>query len=229
MKDTKKRSPVATDTPERTSRLEFLKKAVHEFKAEDFGTPETGSTLTADFGKAPKGGKPEAYPQKGAHPRVLFNEKDIPGIAANVENNPDSLAVKKFKEYLTLDLDGKLGEAYKQYRGWINLDLRLLSAIQAQALAYAVYGDEYYGYTAIYALLNFMATLDYNFKQIDQTRDFGAIIYTAACVYDWCYDLLSDATMRQILLGVEHIACRGYVDEPEKVTLTSPRRRRLKA
>ena len=59
MSSTNKRPPVATDTPERIARLEYLIKAIKEFKTEDFGTPETGSTLTADFGKAPKGGKPE--------------------------------------------------------------------------------------------------------------------------------------------------------------------------
>ncbi len=77
--------PVKLDENWRAERLAFLKAAVKEFKTEDFGTPETGNTLTVDFGKAPRCGKPETYPIKGAHPRVLFNEKDIPGIRAAIE------------------------------------------------------------------------------------------------------------------------------------------------
>ena len=170
MKFTEKCAPVATNTPERIKRLAFLKEAVKGFAAEDFGTPETGCVLTADFGKAPKGGKPEAYPKKGAHPRVLFNENDIPFIRESIEKNSESPAVKKFKEYLSMDIDGKLGEAYKQWRGWINLDLKQLSAIQAQALAYAVWGDEYYGYSAIYAMKNYLLTLDIDYIFSDQCR-----------------------------------------------------------
>ena len=211
MKLTKNTAPVATNTPERIARLEFLKKAVGEFKTEDFGTPETGNTLTVDFGKAPKGGKPEAYPKKGAHPRVLFNENDIPFIAKTVERKCESPAVKKFKEYLAVDIDGKLGEAYKQWRGWINLDLKLLSAIQAQALAYAVYGDEYYGYSAIYAMKNFLLTLDIDYIFSDQCREFGMVMYMTACVYDWCYPLLTEEDKMQLATGVEHRICRGRV------------------
>ena len=54
-------APVATNTPERIERLAFLKKAVGEFKTEDFGTPETGYTLTVDFGRAPRNGKPDTF------------------------------------------------------------------------------------------------------------------------------------------------------------------------
>ena len=81
----------------RTERLEFLKRAVGEFNTCDFGSPETGNTLTVDFGTAPRNGKPETYPKAGAHPRVLFNADDIPGIKAAFEAYSDSLFVKKFK------------------------------------------------------------------------------------------------------------------------------------
>ena len=85
----------------RGERLDFLKRAVGEFNTSDFGSPETGCTLTVDFGPAPRNGKPETYPKAGAHPRVLFNADDIPGIKATIEAYSDSLFVKKFKEYLT--------------------------------------------------------------------------------------------------------------------------------
>jgi heparin/heparan-sulfate lyase len=221
MKFTEKCAPVATNTPERLARLEYIKGAIGEFQTEDFGTPETGCVLTADFGKAPKGGKPEAYPKKGAHPRVLFNEADIPFIAEAVEKKSDSPAVKRFKEYLSVDIDGKLGEAHKQWRGWINLDLKLISAIQAQALAYAVWGDEYYGYSAIYAMKNYLLTLDIDYIFSDQCREFGMVMYMTACVYDWCYPLLTEEDKIQLATGVEHRLCRGHVKNTKNGILPS--------
>ena len=214
-------APVATNTPERIERLAFLKKAVAEFKTEDFGTPETGYTLTVDFGKAPRGGKPETYPEKGAHPRVLFNKNDIPGIKATVAKYDGAAFVEKFKEYLATDITGILGEPALNNRGFHNWDGQTLAAIQAHAMAYAVYGDEFYGYSAIYAIKNYLLTLDVDYIRSDQCREFGMVMYIAAFVYDWCYPLLSELDKIQIPLGVEHKLCRGYVKNTRKGILTT--------
>lgn len=214
-------APVATNTPERIERLAFLKKAVGEFKTEDFGTPETGYTLTVDFGRAPRNGKPETYPEKGAHPRVLFNAKDIPGVRETIEKYSGKPFVERFKEYLATDISGVLGEPALNNRGFHNWDGQTLAAIQAHALAYAVYGDEFYGYSAIYAIKNYLLTLDVDYIKSDQCREFGMVMYIAAFVYDWCYPLLSELDKIQIPLGVEHKLCRGSVKNTRKGILTT--------
>ena len=205
----------------RAERLEFLKRAVGEFNTSDFGSPETGCTLTVNFGPAPRNGKPETYPKAGAHPRVLFNADDIPGIKAAIEAYSDSLFVKKFKELLDTEIDGVLGEMSLNSRGFHNWDGSLLASIQAHALAYAVWGDEYFGYSAIYALKNYLLTLDVDYIKSDQCREFGMVMYIAACVYDWCYPLLSDEDKIQIPLGIEHRLCRGTVKNTRKGILST--------
>lgn len=205
----------------RGERLEFLKKAVREFNTEDFGSPETGYTLTREFGTAPRNGRPETYPKAGAHPRVLFNSEDIPGVKAAIEKYRDSAFVKKFESFLDTEIDGRLGEMSLNSRGFHNWDGNLLANIQAHALAYAVWGDEYFGYSAIYAMKNYLLTLDVDYIKSDQCREFGMVMYIAACVYDWCYPLLSDEDKIQIPLGIEHRLCRGTVKNTRKGILST--------
>ena len=204
---------------QKQEQIENFKNGIEtEFPDSIFDPDGLGITtdMTVESGKSYS--SPLYYPEVGEHPRVLFTADMIPGIRAALEDPVYSAARAEFEALLKNETDGKLGKVVTTATYSNNFSSDILNVIQAKAFAYAVYGDEYYGYCAIYSILNFMKTLDYNFKQIDQTRDFGAIIYTAACVYDWCYDLLSDSAKRSILLGVEHVACRGYVDEPEKAS-----------
>ena len=201
---------------DRTERIEFLKNELkNKFKREEFD-PE-GLGFTANFNEA--AGKsypaPERLP-KSSHPRVLFTPDMISGIKEALENPEYSAARELFDTYLNADTDGVLGEVVTQQNLSHNYDHKVLYTVRARALAYALEGDEYYGLSALYILYNFMLTLVYNYRNIDETRDFGGIVYTAACVYDWCYDLLSDYDKERLLLGVEHIACRGTVLMPER-------------
>ena len=204
---------------EHRMQVEAVKAKIENVFTESTFDPN-GFGITADLEAA--SGKsyesPRYYPAYGEHPRVLFNGNMIPGIRDALENSQYSAAYKAFRALADKDTDGTLGAVVTTSTYSYNFSAEILNAIQAKAFFYAVYGDEYYGYSAILALLNFMNTLDYNYKQIDQTRDFGAIIYTAACVYDWCYDLLTESTKRIVILGVEHVACRGVTDEPDKAS-----------
>ena len=205
----------------RGERLDFLKRAVRDFRTEDFGSEETGNTLTVDFGRAPRNGKPETYPKAHSHPRVLFCAEDIAGVKAALEAYSDYPFVKRFKEFLDTEIDGVLGEMNLNNRGFHNWDGNLLANIQAHALAYAVWGDEYFGYSAIYAIKNYLLTLDVDYIKSDQCREFGMVMYIAACVYDWCYPLLSDEDKIQIPLGIEHRLCRGTVKNTRKGILST--------
>ncbi len=189
-------------------RLEELKVLVTKFNTSDFGTPETGSALTKDMGKAPSG-SPHYYPTAGDHPRVLFTSEDIPAVRARIEELEGSDAYKLFTEYLNEDITGILPAAKKVADGYHNFDMDILAKIQANALGYVVYGDQLCGYRAIYAIKNYLLTLDIDGIVSDQTRAFGLVMYTTACVYDWCYDLLSEEDKIQLATGVEHRICRG--------------------
>ena len=161
-------------------RVEYLKGEIAKFNTDDFGTAETGSTLTTDFGSATSG-SPDYYPTSGSHPRVLFTSEDIPLVRENIESLKGTAEYRKFIEYLNMEyLTGILGEPRKQSRGYHNYDAEVLMAIQANALAYAIYGEEYYGYTAIYAIKNFLTTLHIDYIYSDQCREFGYVMYISA-------------------------------------------------
>ncbi len=200
---------LAQDKLDRAEEIKFL---VTQFNTSDFGTnlehTEAG-TLTSEF-PAASSGAPSYYPTAGEHPRVLFTKADIPAIRARIEALSGTREYDQFMQYIEEDLTGILPEPKQQgTRGVYNWDGTVLSRIQANALAYAVYGEENYGYKAIYAIKNFLLTLDIVGITSDQCREYGMVMYIAACVYDWCYDLLSEEDKYQIALGVEYKLCRG--------------------
>ena len=205
------------DSVSRTEKIEFLKNELKtKFKREEFDPEGLGITVSFDEAAGKSYPAPKRLPARGAHPRVLFTKDMIDGIKAALSNPEFKSARELFDSYLNSDTDGVLGEVVTQPNLSYNFDPAVLYTVRARALAYALEGDEYYGLSALYILFNFMLTLIYNFKNIDETRDFGGIVFTAACVYDWCYDLLTDYDKERLLLGVEHIACRGTVLMPER-------------
>ena len=88
-----------------------------------------------------------------------------------------------------------------------------LRDIQALALDYQLTGNKVAGYRAIYALKNYVLTLKIVDIQSDPERQYGSVMYTAACVYDWCYDLLTATDKTQIVSGIEHkIVCDPHME-----------------
>ena len=77
-----------------------------------------------------------------------------------------------------------------------------MKSIEALAFRYAMTGEKLYGYEAIYAIKNAILTLDIPSGTLsDSTRAWGYLIYIAGCVYDWCYDLLTEEDKAQIVAG----------------------------
>lgn len=173
---------------------------------------------------------PLAYPTKGQHPRLLFNESDIPGILAAMEVEENASAVSDFIKRVTTGTDGRLSPIVDMPLtggGSYNYNSTTLGVIEAKALYYALYKDStdaahedalLRGYQAIYAMKNYLLTLDIRWKASDQCRLFGHVMYTTALVYDWCYDLLSDADKEQLQLGVQNLCCDGTSNYPSLST-----------
>ena len=201
---------------EREGRVDFLKNALAtEFSRSDFD-PE-GLGITRDMVAAAEGhsyAPPKRYPTKGEHPRVYFNRSQMDGILAAMEDYECRFAVEALFEQANADGDGKLGPRRTNVgkKGDHNYDYQILINIQSKAFAYAVTKHECYGYEAIYMIENYIKTLDIYWMYSDQCREFGLVMFTAACVYDWCHDLLTEEDKFRIIAGVEHRICRGEVE-----------------
>ena len=159
-------------------------------------------------------GTPEKYPIS-ERPRLLFRKKDIPAIrAALCEDIPSNA---NFLQYIdsTIENDCVLSATVAQSANEEhNFSAIALHTIQAKALAYLLYDDKYYGYQAILYIKNYMKSLDI-IKRGDQCRYYGFVMYTAALVYDWCYDLLTETDKIQFIAGAENCLCRD--DQSKKV------------
>ena len=180
--------------------LPGLQSSIAAFTNSNFG----GGSVTANLGNGTGYNALAENPTKGQHPRVLFTESDLPGIRTAYRNAPpqasesyDSVSTKYAATFAD-PTDGDLSGGF---------DPGVLNDIQLLALDYRMTGNPYSGYLAIYAIKNALKTTGNWKSQDDYTRMYGMVMYDAACVYDWCYDLLTSSDKQQIVLGVQNKCC----------------------
>ena len=178
--------------------LVTAKTQIKKFSNADFGS----GTIRTDLGGSYAA--PPVSPTKGQHPRVLFTSDSIEGINAELHDLRGRAASKLFREAVRTPTDGKL--AATEYNA---TDTAILRNIQALALDYAVTKNAISGYQAIYALKNALKTMTDSWTGHDDVahRYYGFAMYIAACVYDWCYDLMDKTDRDQIVLGVQEKIC----------------------
>ena len=178
-------------------------------------------SYTADIGTATSGA-PTVTPSAD-HPRLMLTSDNIPEIKKSLAAGGTQAA--KFAELLASEITngGLLGAAYDRGAGdFHNLEYTYLEIIQAKALGHLVYDNDYYGYQAIYYMKNILKTLDLVTISGDQMRDYGYVMFTAALVYDWCYDLLTEDDKIQFIAGVENCLCRGENKSGAKIEYGFP-------
>ena len=201
-----------------------LKKLIDTFSDADFGEPIDSPT-------PPK--IPSETPPVGKHPRMGFTAERLPKILENVENSDNKYAYAEVMRLSDVDCDGIM-------RDFDNHDLsnnarvvncEIHNIILSKAFRYAATGNVQYGYEALYALKNHLATFD-----IDMERAFGKnerdnnptyasyaynisltvaeLMGVVGCVYDWCYPLLS-ARDKKHLVGAVTAKCVPYLEFPK--------------
>ena len=159
------------------------------------------------------------------HPRLLLTKETVPAIRKYIENNTSDPTVKRFYELLDTQhsSNGMLGTVQKDFdgrKGLHNYDKAVLELIQIKALGYLVDGHRLYGYQAIYYMKQFLRTLDIQYISSNQEREYGNTMFTAALVYDWCYDLLTDEDKNQLIAAVENRTAKGMCGNPSYTTIT---------
>lgn len=152
------------------------------------------------------------------HPRLLLTKSTLPTVKKNLKNSSDPTVARY---YALLDTEhpknGQLNAATKDFdgrKGLHNYDKSVLELIQIKALGYLVEGHKLYGYQAIHYMKQFLRTLNIQYISSNQEREYGNTMFTAAIVYDWCYDLLSEEDKRQLIAGVENKTAKGYCGDP---------------
>ncbi len=175
-------APVDPEAKELEELIEYFRSEAANFKASDFG--ETAK-MSSEYAS------PSVYPVKGQHPRVYVNSDMLEAVRANLDA-PQNASARK--EYLQSSEKGISGKFKDDVFG-------LLSCIEAKAFRYLLTGEKQYGYMAIYAIKNAILTIDQS-GITDPYRAYGLTMYVSACVYDWCYDLMTQEDKEHIINGV---------------------------
>ena len=165
-----------------TEQIEALMKKCVSFDDAVFGE-DFGALFTSPFTPPP------VYPTRGKHPRVMVSSHNIDRIKANLTKPQNASAYASYLRYTEKEMTG-------EYSG---STFELLTHIEAKAFRYLMTGEELYGYQAIYNIKNAILTAEH--IEIDPYRAYGLTMYIAACVYDWCYDLLTKTDKSQIIRG----------------------------
>ncbi len=140
--------------------------------------------------------KPVVVPPENEHPRVLFRKSDISRILKNMDSEQNAEAKSEFEKFLSEEID--LSGTYS-----VNNFMR----IEANAFDYAINGNKESGIKAKEGIIAFLQTNSLSGQEASAiTRSAGYAIYTAAEVYDWCYNLLTPAEREEILLQCTNLA-----------------------
>lgn len=139
-----------------------------------------------------------SYIPPDEHPRLLFRSGDVERIKKNLTNEQNTMAYKTLLSNAEYKTDGKLAEI--KYGDASNIDLNVATMIEANAFLYQMTGDESYGKKAIEVSKNFMESAMLDETNASSTgRNMMWAIWSVACCYDWCYDLLTDEDKEHLI------------------------------
>ena len=134
------------------------------------------------------------------HPRLLALQKDIPGIKERL-NHPDFVvlreAYEKQKHFKTngVSADGEPDEDIRQ---------------KAEALAFSYLTDnkknKQDGLDAIALMNKYLPSISKT-KGYHQNTSAYEAAFTAALVYDWCYNLMDAATKTTLAANMKNVSC----------------------
>ena len=196
----------AVDLDAYNTDVAYWQNAAAQYTNSDFA--QSGS-ITTNLGKGTSFNYLDVNPTVGQHPRVLFNENDIPGIRTALANATDAAKADYYVAVYGDPTWGELDPAEDRDNGFHNFSASMLSKLQMLALDYQLTGNKVNGYMAIRALKEYLKRMDFQELTGDPCRTYGHIMYIAACVYDWCYDLMTSTDKSQIVFAVQKKCCDG--------------------
>jgi heparin/heparan-sulfate lyase len=127
------------------------------------------------------------------HPRLYVRSADVPAIRARVRHPRLAPVWAKVVKAAQTKPDG-LGR---------DDTTRLMAA---KALVHLLNGDEAQGSEAIELLRKVLPNAEFDLQAQDVSRPIGALMLSAAMVYDWCYPLLTPADKTLAITHLERLA-----------------------
>ncbi len=143
---------------------------------------------------------PTITPPANTHPRVMLRSSDIATIKENMSSSQNSAATSHFESlvsgsYTSVSIGNKTSGD--------NYNFNDENLIEAFAFDYLINGNEASGNTAVARLIEYLGKVQYSNSL--EYRFAGGVVFKAAEVYDWCYDLLDSSERNSIISGCEDL------------------------
>lgn len=130
------------------------------------------------------------WPDEQQHPRVLVTKDEIPSLKENLNHPIFASTYAKIKEESGKSINGLLSAGNTECRN----NTEQLATLQSRAFMYLIGEvDAAHADKTVQELKNYMATVTFDKENSTyMSRYAGDVTVTAAFVYDWCYDRLTD-------------------------------------
>lgn len=120
-----------------------------------------------------------------SHPRLWVDAASLAQIRANLSHPENKPAWDRVRALATKPFASAPSTARE-----LAYNTPLEQAALAKAFCFLAEGDAKVGRQAVELMLGYLPRVEFG-NLLDITREIGAAIYTGACVYDWCYGLLT--------------------------------------
>ncbi len=128
--------------------------------------------------------RPSVVPP-ASRPRIWVNEQSLPAVRANLTKGENAPLWAQVRELASEPF------AFEAEPGTeVTYNAELEKAAVARAFVYLMNGEKTPGLEAVVLIREYLAAVEFG-NLLDITREIGRAIYSAALVYDWCYELMS--------------------------------------
>lgn len=195
---------------EKELKIKALKEKIATFSDEDFGELLVSPKVDK---------KPKHIPPANTHPRLYFTENALGKIRKGLLHEENKYAYELYMQLSETECDGVVRDITdtNSMSHMRIVDSDILTCLVAKAFRYALTKDELFGYEAVAGALSYMKTFDMSqmpsgMAHYTSMRIMGML----ACIYDWCYDLLSKEDKYHFACGMTAKCCKflEYSDFP---------------
>lgn len=154
----------------------------------------------------------DILPEKGVHPRLYITKDTIPEIKEKLKKDFFKTDVQNIISTANTDIECILSpdsNLYGNYSSYVDI-------LTNRAFMYALGEvDSAHADKTVAEMKNFISTVSFNgYNSTNQSRYTGSTMVMASCVYDWCYDRLTEADKQFVIRELKEMASTTEVGFP---------------